>query len=694
MTKCDIIIPVYNAPEYVNFCIYALFNNTDMKNVGKVFLLDDCSNSITYSLLENLKERYGKQIEIVHNKKNLGFIKNVNQGFKLCKEKYVLLLNTDCFVAKHTVEKLINHMESNEQIGLICPICSNAANLTLEMYPGYSYMMMDELLEKHFKGKNFDACTVVGNCLMISHKCIDDVGGFDEIYGMGYGDETDYQFKAMEKGFLAKVAIDTYVFHKAEVSFNTTNKKRSERLEENRKIFFSRWETQYNELLEKYMKNDPIKYIKDNLTDKDILPKFDYVFLLPQMGKGAGGIIVVSELVNYLNVLGLKVGMLNLYSGAYNGIMTFAPITPKEVASLKSKCLIATIFDSVFLAKKIASRINAKLLYFSQGYEFLFDYGTRYGEVESSFKIVDYVITISHYLQESYKKLFNFDSLLALNGIDYDLIHFNDEDKVLNEKKKIVMNLRSEALKGGFILNDIIKKITLDCQNVEIHIINNSLKYDFGVNNNPTVDLVVHNGPVDRINIYELLRNADILIDSSLSEGFGLLPLEAMAAGVVPIISNNLGSSEYAVDGKNAFIIKEVNDSSKYIEKLLLLLNDSELLSQMRKNAIKTASNFDFNDSIKNYYQILKDILEEKISPIHYELTKKDLEELSNHLISDLYYARVMLNCKNDYFDANKQAAKTGRAHNLYVLSKEFIKANLYLAKKTIRSIIDKDYKL
>ena len=694
MTKCDIIIPVYNAPEYVNFCIYALFNNTDMKNVGKVFLLDDCSNSITYSLLENLKERYGKQIEIVHNKKNLGFIKNVNQGFKLCKEKYVLLLNTDCFVAKHTVEKLINHMESNEQIGLICPICSNAANLTLEMYPGYSYMMMDELLEKHFKGKNFDACTVVGNCLMISHKCIDDVGGFDEIYGMGYGDETDYQFKAMEKGFLAKVAIDTYVFHKAEVSFNTTNKKRSERLEENRKIFFSRWETQYNELLEKYMKNDPIKYIKDNLTDKDILPKFDYVFLLPQMGKGAGGIIVVSELVNYLNVLGLKVGMLNLYTGAYNGIMTFAPITPKEVASLKSKCLIATIFDSVFLAKKIASRINAKLLYFSQGYEFLFDYGTRYGEVESSFKIVDYVITISHYLQESYKKLFNFDSLLALNGIDYDLIHFNDEDKVLNEKKKIVMNLRSEALKGGFILNDIIKKITLDCQNVEIHIINNSLKYDFGVNNNPTVDLVVHNGPVDRINIYELLRNADILIDSSLSEGFGLLPLEAMAAGVVPIISNNLGSSECAVDGKNAFIIKEVNGSSKYIEKLLLLLNDSELLSQMRKNAIKTASNFDFNDSIKNYYQILKDILEEKISPIHYELTKKDIEELSNHLISDLYYARVMLNCKNDYFDANKQAAKTGRAHNLYVLSKEFIKANLYLAKKTIRSIIDKDYKL
>lgn len=694
MIKCDIIIPVYNAPEYVNFCVFALFNNTDMNRIGKIFLLDDCSNSITYSLLENLKEKFGKQIEVVHNKKNLGFIKNVNQGFKLCKEKYVLLLNTDCFVANHTIEKLMEHMESNEQIGLICPICSNAANLTLDMYPGYSYMMMDELLEKHFKGKNFDACTVVGNCLMISHKCIDDVGGFDEIYGMGYGDETDYQFKAMEKGFLAKVAIDTYVFHKAEVSFNTTNKKRNERLEENRKIFFSRWGKQYNELLEKYMKNDPIEYIKNHLTNKDILPNFDYVFLLPQMGKGAGGIIVVSELINYLNVLGLKVGLLNLYPGAYDGIMTFATLTPKEVDDLKSKCIIATIFDSVFLAKKIASRINAKLLYFSQGYEFLFDFGTRYGEVESSFKIVDYVITISHYLQKSYKKFFNFNSLLAVNGIDYDLIHLNDENKTINKKKKIVMNLRNEALKGGFILNDIIKRLTLDCNNIEIHIINNSSKYDFGVNNNPTVDLIIHNGPLNRIKIYELLREADILIDSSLSEGFGLLPLEAMAAGVVPIISNNLGSKEYAVDKENSFIINEINDSSKYVEKVLFLLNDSNLLNKMRKNAIKTASNFNFKDSIKDYYKILKNILEEKIEPIHYELTKKDIEELSNHLISDLYYARIMFNCKNNYFDANKQTMKTGRIHNLYVLSKEFIKANLYIAKKTIKCIIDKDYKL
>ena len=38
MIKCDIIIPIYNAPEYVNFCVFALFNNTDMNRIGNIFL--------------------------------------------------------------------------------------------------------------------------------------------------------------------------------------------------------------------------------------------------------------------------------------------------------------------------------------------------------------------------------------------------------------------------------------------------------------------------------------------------------------------------------------------------------------------------------------------------------------------------------------------------------------------------------
>ena len=35
MKKCDIIIPIYNSPEWVKMCIYALYKNTPEEYIGK-----------------------------------------------------------------------------------------------------------------------------------------------------------------------------------------------------------------------------------------------------------------------------------------------------------------------------------------------------------------------------------------------------------------------------------------------------------------------------------------------------------------------------------------------------------------------------------------------------------------------------------------------------------------------------------
>ena len=688
MSKCDVIIPVYNAPEYVDMCVFALFNNTKKEDLGKVYLLDDNSNEITSNLVDNIGKKYGNKVKVIHNEKNVGFIKNVNKGFSMCKEKYVLLLNTDCFVAKNTIGKLMDHMEKNSKIGLICPICSNAANLTLEMYPGFSYMMMDELLERKFKGINYDACTVVGNCLMISKECIDKVGYFDEIYGMGYGDETDYQFKSMEKGFEAKVALDTYVFHKAEQSFNTTNKVRSERLEKNRKIFFDRWEKQYNALLAEYSKNDPIEYIKKNITKEDMIPDLDFTFVLPQTGKGLGGVMVIIELVNYLSILGLKVNMLNMYPGEYSEIMNFNSLIPTQINVFKSKYLIATIFESIFLAKKLSEKLNSKVLYLSQGYEFMFLDGTRYGEVEASFWLADYLITISKYLEGNYKKLFNINPITIVNGVNYNILHL--DNKTNNKRKKIIMNLRNEGLKGGSVLNDIIKKLTIEMNDIDITVINNSKKADFCVNNNKTVNLEIIKGPISKIEMYSLIRESDILVDASFSEGFGLLPLEAMCTGTIPVVSDSLGNREYCVDGENSIIIEKVNDSDLYVEKIKEILNDKTKMNHLKENAIKTANNYKFEKTIFDYYDVLCKILSGKEKPIKRSLTAEEKSKLEKYLLSDKKYNKMVSSCQYA-FSGNK---KGNRLRNFKIIAREFVKSNVYLSKHAVKTVIDKNHRI
>ena len=691
MKKCDVIIPVYNAPDYVEMCVFALINNTNMDDIGTIYLMNDNSNDVTRNLLDNLGEKYkDKKIKVIHNKENLGFIKNVNKGFSMCKSDYVMLLNTDCFVAKNTVGKLMNHMIKDENIGLICPICSNAANLTLPIFEGFSYQMMDELLERKFSGINYDACTVVGNCLMISKKCIDEVGYLDEIYGMGYGDETDYQFKSMEKGFSAKVALDVYVFHKAEVSFNTTNKKRSERLEKNRKIFFDRWGEQYYKLLEEYNKHEPIKFINDSLTAEDKKPKLKAAFVMQKMGKGSGGVMYVANIINYLSMLGLNIGIINVFPPDYDGIMIFKPMNLKSVDKVSCDYLLSTLFDSVWLAKKIAEKTNSKIINFAQGYEFYFLDGTRYGEVESTFKVADYVITISKYLAEQHKKMFNIDSLVVTNGIDYNVLY--DKNNKKSSKPVILMNIRKESLKAGYILIDIIKKLTLKCNNIKIIVICNSKDIKFCVNNNKSVELEYIYGPVDRNTIYDKLSEASILVDSSLSEGFGLLPLEAMAAGVVPVVSNALGNKEYC-NSKNSILIDEVNNADIYVDKIISLINDKEKLNAISNEARKTAANYNFDDVIFNFYNALKNIDDGKIKKIAYKVTEDDKKELSNYEITDKNYNKI-LKWSSKLFDSNHPSNKSNRMHNFKVIAKENIKAIVYLSKLTAKTIKDKNFRI
>ena len=74
--SCDVIIPVYNTIEWVKLCIYALYQNTNTSDLGKVILINDKSNKETTEYLRSIEQKYFNVI-LVENKKNLGFVKSM-----------------------------------------------------------------------------------------------------------------------------------------------------------------------------------------------------------------------------------------------------------------------------------------------------------------------------------------------------------------------------------------------------------------------------------------------------------------------------------------------------------------------------------------------------------------------------------------------------------------------------------------
>ncbi len=595
--KCDVIIPVYNAPEWVKLCVYSLFVNTPKENLGKVYLMNDNSNEGTVDCLRNLKNKYPEYIEIVTNDKNLGFVKNTNKGMKLSSANYVLLLNSDCLVSKNTIPKLISHIVNNPKIGLISPVASNAANVTLEMFEGFSYTQMDSLLEKKFLGMNFDACTIVGNCLLITRECIKRVGFLDEAYGMGYGEETDYHFNALSKGFESKIAIDTYVFHKAEASFGKSTQK-DERIAKNRELFFSRWGKQYDLDSKEYEKNDPIKYIEENISDKDKEIVADTLFFLPFITQSAGGCHTVYDMVNYLAINGYYANILYEIYFDYKEIALFKPIHTSLFEKVKTKQVVATIWLSTFLSRKIVKGRKIPIINFVQGYENYFENGSKYSSVELTHKIADYEITISEYLKTKINKVFGRNSTLIQNGINCDLLYHENKNK---KAKSIAFVLRNNPMKGDYLLLDIIKQIDNEFSNLQINVVYMDKEIEIPELKNNELHKIL--GPVSRLEISEILKKSDIYVDASVNEGFGLIGLEAMACGAVPIVSNSFGILEYMKDGENGFVINEINNSDQYLEKISEVINNESLFQRLKQVGANSCKSFDYDLTVQKYIE-------------------------------------------------------------------------------------------
>ena len=124
----DIIIPIYNAFEYVQRCIESIYRNTNQSY--NLFLINDCSNDDrVFSFLEQLRYNSDlpqlKQLIIIHNQENEGFVKSVNKGL-LLSENHVILLNSDTEVPPNWSIRLLSPILLTNNIASVTPFSNSA----------------------------------------------------------------------------------------------------------------------------------------------------------------------------------------------------------------------------------------------------------------------------------------------------------------------------------------------------------------------------------------------------------------------------------------------------------------------------------------------------------------------------------------------------------------------------------------
>lgn len=108
----------------------------------------------------------------------------------------------------------------------------------------------------------------------------------------------------------------------------------------------------------------------------------------------------------------------------------------------------------------------------------------------------------------------------------------------------------------------------------------------------------------ERHDVPGFLTIFDVFALSSASEGISIALLEAMAYGVVPVVTDVGGNRVVVKNGYNGYVTP-VGDEKKLAEKIIFLLDNGGVREELRKNAMVTVqSEFSIRKMVSNYEAI------------------------------------------------------------------------------------------
>lgn len=185
----------------------------------EVIVVDNSSTDETVNEVLSIKHKV-LSIKLIQNKKNLGFAKGNNQGAKIAKGEYILLLNNDTVVTKNFLSKLVDDLEKDKTIGVVQPkirqllsknkldACASYLTNTGFLYHyGYSQNQND----KKFNKKIY-MYSAKGACFLTRKSLVEKIGLFDEDY-FAYFEETDFCHRVWLSGSKVLYEPSAEIYH-------------------------------------------------------------------------------------------------------------------------------------------------------------------------------------------------------------------------------------------------------------------------------------------------------------------------------------------------------------------------------------------------------------------------------------------------------------------------------------------------
>lgn len=218
----DVIVPIYNNYEGTRALLAVL--GDDRSFAGKVILVDDQSSDTRIAPMLWAFARADERVHVLRNVRNMGFVATCNRGLTASRAN-VVILNTDIALPSGGVARLLKRLETASDIATVTPFSNSAYGVgfpNLVYANAQPFAVRPELIDRCLRDMpvaDIELPSGNGFCMAIARKAIDAAGLFDESFGRGYGEETDFCQRAAGLGLRHVLATDVYVGHLGGQSF-------------------------------------------------------------------------------------------------------------------------------------------------------------------------------------------------------------------------------------------------------------------------------------------------------------------------------------------------------------------------------------------------------------------------------------------------------------------------------------------